>query len=96
MTAAEIRNRILEAVSSNGGHLASSLGAVEIAMALRKVFDPARDRIVCAAHGAQFELDTGICTLGPCLGELLTPVALNLHDTGEIHLAADRQKETHS
>jgi 1-deoxy-D-xylulose-5-phosphate synthase len=46
VTAVEIRNRILEAVSANGGHLASSLGAVEIAMTLRKVFDPARDRIV--------------------------------------------------
>ena len=30
----------------NGGHLASSLGAVEIAMALAEVFDPEKDRIV--------------------------------------------------
>ena len=46
MKAIEVRNKILETVSKNGGHLASSLGAVEIAMALRKVFDPERDRIV--------------------------------------------------
>lgn len=46
MTAEEIRQEILTAVSHNGGHLASSLGAVEIAMALSEVFDPQRDRIV--------------------------------------------------
>jgi len=46
VNALEVRNRILETVSKNGGHLASSLGAVEIAMALREVFDPERDRVV--------------------------------------------------
>ena len=46
MTAEEIRARILETVAKNGGHLASSLGAVEIAMALAKVFRPESDRIV--------------------------------------------------
>lgn len=47
----------------------------------------ARDRIVCAAHGAQFEIPTGRCVLGPCLGDALTPVPLTLHDNGEVHLA---------
>lgn len=42
----EIRKRILEVVSRNGGHLASSLGAVEIAVALAEIFDPMKDRIV--------------------------------------------------
>ena len=46
MKSEEIRQRILETVSKNGGHLASSLGAVEIAMALSKVFDPEKDRVV--------------------------------------------------
>ncbi|MBP5284845.1 MAG: 1-deoxy-D-xylulose-5-phosphate synthase [Kiritimatiellae bacterium] len=46
MTAQEIRERIIGAVSRNGGHLASSLGAVEIAMALNEVFDAGKDRIV--------------------------------------------------
>ena len=46
MTAAEIRSRIIEVVGRNGGHLASSLGAVEISMALAEVFDPGRDRVV--------------------------------------------------
>lgn len=46
MSAEEIRRRILEVVLKNGGHLASSLGAVELSMALSEVFDPQRDRIV--------------------------------------------------
>ena len=46
MTAREIREQILETVSRNGGHLASSLGAVEIAMALCEVFRPETDRVV--------------------------------------------------
>jgi 1-deoxy-D-xylulose-5-phosphate synthase len=37
---------MLEVVSRNGGHLASSLGAVEIAVALADVFEPERDRVV--------------------------------------------------
>lgn len=44
--AGEVRARILKTVSRNGGHLASSLGAVELTIALLKVFDPLRDRIV--------------------------------------------------
>ena len=42
----DVRARILEVVGENGGHLASSLGAVELALGLVCVFDPARDRIV--------------------------------------------------
>ena len=41
-----LRKRILEVVARNGGHLASSLGAVEIALALDAVFEATADRIV--------------------------------------------------
>lgn len=46
MTPEEIRARIVDVVGRNGGHLASSLGAVELALALSRVFDPQKDRIV--------------------------------------------------
>ena len=49
----------------------------------------AGDRIVCAAHGALFEPDTGLCVSGPCLGERLQPVAFVI-DGGEIVAAAHR------
>lgn len=44
--AAEIRKVIIETVSKNGGHLASNLGVVELAIALHYVFESPRDRII--------------------------------------------------
>jgi len=44
--AADIRNRILDTVSANGGHLASSLGAVELTIALHRSFNSPVDKIV--------------------------------------------------
>jgi 1-deoxy-D-xylulose-5-phosphate synthase len=44
--AAEIREEIVERVSRVGGHLASSLGAVELIVALHASFDTPRDRLV--------------------------------------------------
>jgi 1-deoxy-D-xylulose-5-phosphate synthase len=42
----EIRSEILEQVSQTGGHLASSLGAVELITAIHYVFNTPRDRLV--------------------------------------------------
>ena len=42
----ELRREIVAGVSRTGGHLASSLGAVELAIGLARVFDPERDRIL--------------------------------------------------
>jgi len=44
--AAEIRERIIEVVSRTGGHLASSLGAVELIIALHYCLDTPRDKII--------------------------------------------------
>ncbi len=43
---AEIRDRIVSVVSQHGGHLAPSLGAVELTVALHYVFDTPRDKII--------------------------------------------------
>ncbi len=42
----EIRQRIIQTVSKNGGHLAPSLGVVELTIALHYVFDTPRDKII--------------------------------------------------
>ena len=42
----EMRQVIIQTVSSNGGHLASNLGVVELAVALGLAFAPPRDTIV--------------------------------------------------
>ncbi|HPG70863.1 MAG TPA: 1-deoxy-D-xylulose-5-phosphate synthase N-terminal domain-containing protein, partial [Syntrophales bacterium] len=44
--AEEIRKVIIETCSANGGHLAPSLGAVELTLALHYVFDAPRDKII--------------------------------------------------
>ena len=44
--ATEIRQRIITAVASNGGHLGPNLGVVELTLALHRVFDSPRDRIL--------------------------------------------------
>lgn len=42
----EIRDEILRVMAANSGHLASSLGAVELAVALHHLYDTPRDRLV--------------------------------------------------
>ncbi|MEA1990667.1 MAG: 1-deoxy-D-xylulose-5-phosphate synthase N-terminal domain-containing protein, partial [Thermodesulfobacteriota bacterium] len=44
--ASEIRRKIVETVAGTGGHLASSLGVVELTIALHYVFDAPKDRII--------------------------------------------------
>ena len=44
--AREIRKVIIETVSRTGGHLAPSLGVVELSIALLYVFDPPKDKII--------------------------------------------------
>lgn len=44
--AQEVRERIIEVVSRNGGHLAPSLGVVELTLALLSVFDLNHDKLI--------------------------------------------------
>ena len=46
MLSEEIRCKLIETVSKNGGHLASNLGAVELTIAMHKVFDSPEDQFV--------------------------------------------------
>src|SRR4030042_7093705 len=54
--AAEIREFLVRTVSANGGHLASSLGVVELTIALHRIFNSPEDKIIwdvghqCYAH----------------------------------------------
>ena len=54
----ELRQFLVEQVSRTGGHLASNLGAVELTVAIHRVFDTSADRLVfdvghqCYVHKA--------------------------------------------
>jgi nitrite reductase/ring-hydroxylating ferredoxin subunit len=55
-------------------------------MAWRKdaYLNATRTRIVCSGHGAQFDIATGLCTLGPCIGQSLEAVRISVDDDGMI------------
>ena len=41
--------------------------------------------LMCAVHGATFDLADGRCVAGPCRGQALAPVALEVRD-GRVHV----------
>lgn len=41
-------------------------------------------RIVCFAHGAQFDIGSGQCLSGPCIGQFLARVPLNVRADGQV------------
>ena len=45
-----------------------------------------RDHIACFAHGALFDIATGECVLGPCLGQRLPALAYHVDARGYIVL----------
>jgi len=47
---------------------------------------PDRALIVCASHGALFEKEAGLCLAGPCAGQRLRPVPLEV--IGDVVLIA--------
>ena len=47
-----------------------------------RFLDRDRQYILCSAHGALFEISSGLCIAGPCTGSSLKPVA---------HIVEDRQ-----
>jgi nitrite reductase/ring-hydroxylating ferredoxin subunit len=47
---------------------------------------PDRNLILCCSHGALFARDDGICVAGPCQGQKLTPIPVEV-DSGYVLLA---------
>ena len=43
-----------------------------------------KGQLVCAAHGATFELSEGLCVGGPCRGEHLTRVEVGEDEEGSL------------
>ena len=39
-------------------------------------------QLVCGVHGATFEVDSGQCVLGPCLGRRLTRFDIEIREAG--------------
>ena len=62
-------------------------GATSLPWRKNAYLGASRQFIVCAAHGAEFEIDTGLCVHGPCLGESLTNVRIHMSEDRSIFMA---------
>lgn len=67
----------------------------ETSMAWRKdaFLNADGSRIVCAAHGAQFDIASGVCLLGPCIGQSLTRVELLCLEDGALGVDLGRAND---
>jgi nitrite reductase/ring-hydroxylating ferredoxin subunit len=43
-----------------------------------KFLTPDRNLILCCSHGALFARDNGLCIAGPCAGQSLTPIPVEI------------------
>ena len=68
-------------------------GDTPMAWRAGEYLNAARDRIVCASHGAEFDIQTGLCTKGAALGKRLTKAPVEMNVGGELVLRADNQEE---
>jgi nitrite reductase/ring-hydroxylating ferredoxin subunit len=46
--------------------------------------DLSRSYIQCATHGALFRIEDGFCVRGPCAGDSLEPIEVQLVDSGVV------------
>lgn len=50
-------------------------------------------RIVCSAHGAQFDIGSGDCLTGPALGCSLEPLAVRVDSSGMVQVCWNDNKD---
>ncbi|WP_162625909.1 Rieske (2Fe-2S) protein [Acinetobacter sp. MB5] len=60
---------------------------VELEFLENQFLDQDREFIECSTHGALFNVETGECISGPCLGESLQKVGIQIHSDGGIYLS---------
>ena len=51
---------------------------VDLDMGEGKFYSELSERIFCSSHGAIFDIETGLCVLGPCVGDSLECFGLSL------------------
>ncbi|MBR9791445.1 MAG: Rieske 2Fe-2S domain-containing protein [Gammaproteobacteria bacterium] len=51
--------------------------------------DVAGENIVCAAHGALFNIRSGLCTSGPCQGDALRPIPVIHESDGSLWITLE-------
>jgi nitrite reductase/ring-hydroxylating ferredoxin subunit len=59
-------------------------GATTLPWKKDEYMDPSGEYLMCAAHGALFNTNSGECIAGPCIGDRLTPVNIKLNQNEEL------------
>lgn len=49
--------------------------------------------LACHSHGALFDIETGECVLGPCLGQRLTKVPVRISPAGDVEVMPEPVRE---
>jgi nitrite reductase/ring-hydroxylating ferredoxin subunit len=62
-------------------------GDTPMAWRTNEYLNAGRDRIVCASHGAEFEIETGRCILGAALGKSLSAAPIEVSAADEVYLS---------
>ncbi len=50
--------------------------------------DMDREFLICANHGALFQVEDGYCVFGPCKGQSLSQVSIEVHSDGGVFFKA--------
>ncbi|MFG1292049.1 Rieske (2Fe-2S) protein [Xanthobacter versatilis] len=83
------RNGVLRAFRDACPHY----GDTPLAWRAGAYLNAGRDRIVCAAHGAEFDIETGRCVLGAALGLSLEMVSVTVNAAGDVLLEQQNKGE---
>ena len=59
-------------------------GSTSLPWRRHQYLDASSQYIVCAAHGALFDIQDGVCLRGPCVGESLKKIELEVLPNNEI------------
>lgn len=49
--------------------------------------------IQCGSHGALFDIASGQCVRGPCIGQSLTPVKVNCDADGTLYMESTNERD---
>ncbi|MEP1444731.1 MAG: Rieske 2Fe-2S domain-containing protein [Paraglaciecola sp.] len=68
-------------------------GSTSLPWKRHQYLDSAANHLVCAAHGALFEIASGTCVQGPCLGQKLSKIPFEFSSQNEIWISLTIIKE---
>ena len=68
-------------------------GGTPLAWKTDRYLDGEGTHLACHSHGALFEIDTGECVLGPCLGQRLTRILVRIAPSGDVEVREPVREE---